>query len=163
MISESMQKALNDQLNLELYSAYVYGSMAAHFEYKNLHGFANWMQVQVHEELGHSAKFFKYLTDSGGRVVLQAIAQPPTEFATPLAALEEAYKHETKVTKAIYELMSLARKENDYASEVFLQWFVTEQVEEEAAADDVVQKLKMVGEDPRGLFMIDRQLSMRGK
>ncbi len=163
MISESMQKALNDQLNLELYSAYVYGSMAAHFEHKNLSGFANWMQIQVQEELGHSSKFFKYLTDSGGKVVLQAIAQPPTEFASPLAALEEAYKHETKVTKAIHELMSLARKENDYATEVFLQWFVTEQVEEEAAADDIVQKLKMVGEDPRGLFMIDRQLAMRGR
>jgi ferritin len=163
MISDKMQRALNEQLNLELYSAYVYASMAAHFEYKNLHGIANWFEVQVKEELGHSAKFYKYINDQGAPVALAAIAQPPTEFKSPVAAFEESLNHERKVTQSINNLMGQAVSESDYATVAFLQWFVTEQVEEESSVDDILQKLKLVGEDPRGLFMIDRQLAMRGK
>ncbi|MDX9974227.1 MAG: ferritin [FCB group bacterium] len=163
MISEKMQRALNDQLNLELYSSYVYASMAAHFEFKNLHGFANWFEVQVKEELEHAGKFYKYISDQGAEVKLGAIAQPPAGYASPMTAFEESLAHERKVTKSINDLMGLAIGENDYASVAFLQWFVTEQVEEESNVEDVIQKLKMVGEDPRGLYMIDRQLIMRGK
>jgi ferritin len=163
MISDKMQRALNDQLNLELYSSYVYAAMAAHFEFKNLHGFANWFEVQVKEELGHAGKFYKYINDQGAQVTLGAIAQPPAEFKTPSAAFEESLAHERKVTQSINQLMGLAVSESDYATVAFLQWFVTEQVEEESNVDDVLQKLKMAGEDPRGLFMIDRQLAFRGK
>lgn len=163
MISDKMQRALNDQLNLELYSSYIYAAMAAHFEYKNLHGFANWFEIQVKEELGHAAKFYKYINDQGAQVQLQAIKQPTGDFKTPAAAFEQSLEHERQVTKSINALMAQSIGESDYATAAFLQWFVTEQVEEESSVDDVIQKLKLVGEDPRGLFMMDRQLAMRGK
>ncbi len=163
MISDKMQQALNDQLNLELYSAYVYLSMGAHFQHENLSGFASWMEAQAREETGHAAKFYKFINSIGGRVTLKAIEQPPTSFESPLSIFEQALEHEKVVTQSIHRLVALAREENDYATDVFLQWFVTEQVEEVAAADEIVKKLRLVGSDPRGLFMIDRQLAMRAQ
>lgn len=163
MISDKMQRALNDQLNLEIYSAYVYLSMAAHFESQNLRGFAAWFEVQAKEEMGHAAKLYKYINDQRGAVSLGAIGQPPAKFKSPLAAFEEAFAHEQKVTQSINKLMAQAVGESDYATGAFLQYFVTEQVEEEASVDDVIQKLKLAGEDSRGLFMMDRQLGLRAQ
>jgi ferritin len=163
MIGEKVQAAFNDQLNLELFSAYLYSAMAAQFDYENLHGISHWFEAQVQEELGHAAKFYKYINETGGRVMLKQIDQPAAEFGSPTAAFQTAREHEAKVTESIHNLVRLAREESDYASEIFLQWFVTEQVEEEAVLDDILKKFNMVGSDPRGLFMIDRQLAMRGK
>lgn len=161
MISEKLERALNKQLNLELYSAYLYAAMAAYFEYKNLAGFANWMRVQVEEELAHAAKFYTYIQDIGGRVELEAIAKPPADFKSALAVFEEALAHEQGVTKSIYKLVDLAQKESHHATSTFLQWFVTEQVEEEKVADEIRRRLEMVGNSPEGLFMIDRELAQR--
>ena len=156
-----MQKALNAQVNAELYSAYLYLSMSAQFGSKNLPGFANWMRVQCQEEMVHAMKFYDFIIERGGQVVLQAIEGPPTEWETPLAAFEAAYKHEQHVTSLINKLVDLAASESDHATHIFLQWFVTEQVEEEANADAVVQQLKLVGDSVQGLFMVDRELAQR--
>lgn len=161
MISEKLERALNKQLNLELYSAYLYAAMAAYFEYKNLTGFANWMRVQVEEEVAHATKFYTYIHDIGGRVELEAIAKPPTDFKSALAVFEDTLAHEQSVTKAIYKLVDLAQKESHHATSTFLQWFVTEQVEEEKVADEIRRRLEMVGNSPEGLFMIDRELAQR--
>ncbi|MBW2147400.1 MAG: ferritin [Deltaproteobacteria bacterium] len=161
MISEKMQDALNKQLNAELYSSYLYLSMSACFTSINLKGFANWMRVQAHEELAHAMKFYEYITERGGRVALLSVEEPPSEWASPLAAFEDAYRHEQKVTGLIHELVELAGAEHDHPTNIFLQWFVSEQVEEEASADEVVQKLKLIGDAGNGLFMIDRELSQR--
>jgi len=161
MIKAKMQNALNAQINRELYSAYLYMAMAAYFESLNLKGFANWMRVQVQEELVHVTKFFGYVVDRGGRVTLTAIDGPTAEWSSPLNVFEEAYAHEQKVTGWISDLVSLAGREEDHATHNILQWFVGEQVEEEASADDVVKKLKLMGDAPGGLFMIDRELAAR--
>lgn len=161
MIKGKMQHALNAQLNRELYSAYLYMAMAAYFESVNLKGFANWMRVQVQEELLHATKFFGYVVDRGGRVTLTAIEGPPADWPAPLKAFEEAYAHEQKVTGWIGDLITLAGREEDHATHNFLQWFVGEQVEEEASVDDVVRKLKLMGDAPGGLFLIDRELATR--
>ncbi len=161
MLKEKMREALNKQVNWELYSAYLYLSMTAYFESINLRGFANWMRVQAQEELGHAMKMYDYLVARGGRVMLSSVAGPSSEWESPLAAFKDAYQHERKVTGLIDGLVSLAISEEDYATNNFLQWFVTEQVEEESSADEVVQKIKMVGEAPGGLFMLDRELAQR--
>ena len=161
MIDEKMQEALNKQLNAELYSSYLYLSMSAYFQSVNLSGFANWMRVQAQEELAHALKFYDYVNERGGRVVLPAVDEPPSEWDSPLAVFEHVYEHEQKVTGLINKLVDLAVKARDHATNNFLQWFVSEQVEEEASADEVVQKLKLVGDDPSGLFMIDRELGQR--
>lgn len=161
MISKKMEKALNDQINEELYSAYLYMAMAAAFENKNLLGFANWMSVQAQEEVGHAMKIYGYLNSVGGRVVLGAVAKPPKDIGSPLKAFEAAYKHEKHITGCINKLVTLAQKESDHATNAFLQWFVTEQVEEEASTSEVVELLKMVGSDTQGLIMVDRQLASR--
>jgi ferritin len=161
MIDEKMQEALNKQLNAELYSAYLYLSMSAHFQSVNLGGFANWMRVQAREELLHAMKFYDYVNERGGRVLLPSVDEPPSQWASPLAAFEHVYQHEQKVTGLINKLVDLAVKARDHATNNFLQWFVSEQVEEEASADEVVQRLKLVGDDPSGLFMIDRELAQR--
>ncbi len=163
MISPKMQDALNKQLNAELYSAYLYRSMAAYFESLFLRGLAHWMTVQAGEEEVHAKKFFEFINDRGGRVLLAAIEAPPTEWSSPLAVFEEVYKHEREVTGLIHDLVGLAAKEKDPASHAFLQWFVTEQVEEEASAEEVVAKLKMVGESKGGLLVLDHHLGKRGK
>jgi ferritin len=161
MIEERMQEALNKQLNAEVYSAYLYLSMSAYFQSVNLGGFANWMRVQWQEELAHALKFYDYVNERGGRVVLEAVEAPPSEWDSPLAVFEHVYQHEQKVTGMINKLVDLAVEARDHATNNFLQWFVSEQVEEEASADEVVQKLKLVGDDPSGLFMIDRELAQR--
>jgi len=161
MLSKKMETALNKQVVAEYYSAYLYLSMAAYFESVNLTGFANWMQIQATEELAHGTKIFNYVNERGGRVWLDAIDKPALKWSSPLAAFQDAYKHEQKVTGLINKLVDLAIKEKDHATKNFLQWFVAEQVEEEASADGIVQKLKMVGKEGGGLFMIDRELGQR--
>jgi len=161
MLGEKLQDAINDQMNAELYSSYLYLSMSAYFQSVNLAGFANWMRIQAQEELVHVMKFYDYVNERGGRVTLKAVDAPPTEWKSPLAAFEHAYEHEQMVTGRINDLVNLAIDERDHATNGFLQWFVTEQVEEEASADGVVQKLKLVGADGGGMFMVDRELGQR--
>ncbi|MFH1404313.1 MAG: ferritin [Candidatus Altiarchaeota archaeon] len=161
MISDKMQDAMNEQMNAELYSSYLYLSMSAYFEDRNLSGFAQWMRVQAQEELIHAMKFYTHVIDRGGRVELKAIDLPPKEWKSPLEVFEEAYKHELKVTGLINSLVDLAQGEKDYASNSMLQWFVDEQVEEEASADDIVQKLRMIKDAPAGIVMYDRGLGKR--
>jgi ferritin len=161
MISHQIQDAFNDQLNAELYSAYMYLSMSAYFESMNLKGFANWMRTQAQEEMLHAMKFYSFINDRGGRVVLSAIESPPVKWDSPLSAFEDAYRHEQKVTGLINNLVDLAIEEKDHSAGAFLQWFVTEQVEEEASADAVVQKLKLAGGQGAALFMIDAELATR--
>ncbi len=161
MFSSAMEKAINDQIQKELYSAYVYLSMAAYFETNNLTGAASWMRLQHQEEQVHAMKFFDFINDRGGRVVLQAIQQPPTDFASPLAVFEAALAHEQKVSRSIHDLYALAVKENDYPTQAMLQWFINEQVEEEKNASAIVAQLRMIGDSPAALFMIDQQLGAR--
>jgi len=161
MLNEKIQAAINKQIVAETYSAYLYWSMAAYFESVNLAGCAQWMKAQVQEELFHAAKLFNFVAGRGGRVVLGAIDAPPTEWDSPLAVFEHAYQHEQKVTGLINGLVDLAVEERDHATRNLLDWYVDEQVEEEASADAVVQKLKMVGDAPGGLFMIDSELGQR--
>ena len=161
MLSERMLNALNRQVNAELYSSYLYLSMAAYFESINLKGFANWMRVQAQEELTHAMRFFDYINERGGVVKLAAIEQPPTEWKSPLDVFEATYKHEVKVTGMINSLVNLAMKEKDHATYNMLQWFVAEQVEEEASADEIRQQLKLIGKDGRGILMLDRELGQR--
>ena len=161
MLSGKMLEAINDQINAELYSAYLYLSMSAHFESINLPGFANWMRCQTQEELVHAMKFYNHVGERGGQVTLTTIEGPPTEWESPLAAFEQANKHEQHVTARINALVDLAIQEGDHASNAFFQWFVTEQVEEEASTDTVVKKLQLMGDAGNGLFMIDRELAQR--
>ena len=161
MVKEKVQKALNYQLNRELYSSYLYLSMSAYFESTNLKGFANWMRIQAEEELMHAMKFYDYLTQRGGRITLSSIEAPPSEWDSALKTFEHVYTHEQKVTGLINNLVNLAIAEQDHATNSFLQWFVTEQVEEEASASGVVEKLKLVGDDAGGLFMLDNELGQR--
>jgi len=161
MLSKKMQEALNEQINAELYSAYLYLSMSAYFKSINLPGSANWMRVQTQEEMVHAMKIYDYVIERGGRVALEAVSKPVVEWKSPLAAFQAAYKHEQHVTGLINDLVNLAVKEKDHAVNAFLQWFVNEQVEEEASADEVVQKLKQVEKVPAGVFMIDRELGQR--
>src|SRR5919199_2780571 len=159
MLGKAVQDAMNEQIKSELYSAYQYLSMAAYCESVNLPGFAHWMRVQFQEEMEHAMKFYDFILDRNGRVVLQAIDQPVVEFGSPLEVFEQALEHEQKVTSQINELYALAASENDYASQAFLQWFVTEQVEEEKNVGDVVETLKMTNHKAEALFLLDRELS----
>jgi ferritin len=161
MLSEKMQEALNGQINAETYSAYLYLSMSAYLESINLPGFAAWMRVQASEEMKHAMKFYEHITERRGRVTLKAVAAPPKEWSSPLNVFEDVFKHEQKVTGLIHDLVKLAGAEGDHAAGAFLQWFVTEQVEEEASADAVLQKLKLVGDSPGPLFMLDHELGRR--
>jgi ferritin len=161
MLNKKIEGALNQQLIAELYSSYLYLSMSAYFQSINLPSFANWMRVQAQEELVHAMKFYDFINARGGRVMLQQIEAPPTEWSSPLDVFENAYKHEQKVTGLINDLVNLAVGERDHATNIFLQWFVTEQVEEEASADEVVQKLRLVGNDSAGLFMLDGEMGQR--
>ena len=161
MLSEKMINSLNGQINKELYSAYLYLSMAAHSTSIGLNGFANWFYVQVKEELTHAEKFYNYINQQGGKVVLDAIDEPDKDFSSPADLFKRTLEHEKKVTKMINDLVDLAKKQNDHATETCLQWFVTEQIEEEANATENVQKLKLVGKDGNGLLMVDSQLATR--
>jgi len=160
-MSEKMMKAMNQQLNRELYSAYLYLAMSAYFEDLNLSGFAHWMRVQAREEEGHAMRFYWHLVKRGGKVVFSAIESPPKEWKSPLAVFQQAYQHEQKITKMIHDLLNLARAEKDYAADEFLQWFVKEQVEEEFSANEIVQKLKRIGESAGGLLFLDHHLAKR--
>jgi ferritin len=161
MIGEKMLKALNEQLNAEYFSSYLYLAMAAYFESENLPGFAHWMRLQSQEELGHAMKFFDHILDRGGQVTLQPIAAPPSEWASPLAAFEAAYQHEQMISGRIHDLANLAIAEGDHASNIFLHWFVTEQVEEEKNANEVVQILKKIRDSAGGLYQLDHRLGHR--
>lgn len=161
MLSTQMQKNLNEHMNFELYSAYVYLSMAAWFESQDLPGFANWMKVQAMEEMTHADRFYRYIIDRDGRVLLGAVDAPETEWASPLAAMENALAHEREVSRRIGDLVGQSMKESDYSTQNFLQWFVTEQVEEEANVKAVVQQLKLMGDSGHALFMVDRELGQR--
>ena len=161
MIKAKIQDALNKQLNAELYSSYLYLSMAAYFESVNLKGFANWMLAQTREELVHAMKFYDYTHERAGRVNLTSISAPSAQWDSPLAAFEQVYEHEQKVTGLINDLVTLAVSEADQATNNFLQWFVAEQVEEESSADEIVQKLRLLGEDRSELSMLDQKLGQR--
>ena len=162
MLSRTVQEAMNEQIKNEFYSAYQYLSMAAYCESVNLPGFARWMRMQAREEVEHAMKLYDFILDRGGRVLLQAMDQPVADFGSPLEVFEQALEHEQRVTAMINGLYGLAVKENDYASQTFLQWFVTEQVEEEKNAGDVVETLKMIGDKSEALFLLDRELGGRG-
>jgi ferritin len=161
MLSDKMQKALNGQLNAELYSAYLYLSMSAYFAAEDLPGFANWMRVQTQEELVHALKFFDFVNERGGRVTLGPIEGPPTAWDSAQAAFEHVLAHEQKVTGLINELVTLAAEEKDHATHNFLQWFVAEQVEEESSANAVLQKVKLAGDAGGGVLMVDAELATR--
>ena len=153
--------ALNSQINKEIWSSYLYLSMASHFESENLKGFAHWMNLQVQEELAHAMKFYKYVLDRGGKIVLMDIKAPSNKWDSPLQVFETVYAHEQTVTKSIEDLMALAKKENDFATEGLLQWFIQEQIEEESNASEIVMRLKQVKNSSNGLFMYDQILSSR--
>lgn len=161
MLSQRMQDALNKQIEHEFYSSFVYLAMSAHFESRNLPGFAKWMRMQAGEEHAHAMKIFDHILDRGGAVSVPALTAPPAKFEAPLAVFEQALHHERAVTKSIHDLYDLAVQERDYPARVFLDWFVNEQVEEEKTAELVVEQLKMIGDDRPALLMLDRELGQR--
>ena len=160
-LSKSLEDALNDQINAELYSAYLYLSMSAYCEAMNLPGFAHWMRLQQDEEQEHAMKIFDFVNDRGGRVTLKSVDQPPSDFRSPLDIMERALEHERSVTSMIGSLYDLAAEEKDYSAHVMLEWFVSEQVQEEKAASQIVERLRMVEGDGVGLSMIDATLGER--
>jgi len=162
VIGKAMQDAINEQINKELYSSYLYLAMAAYFEEKNLPGFAKWMHIQEGEERQHAMKLYEFLVDRGGRVALKAIAAPEGDWKSTLELFKQVAAHEAAVTASIHSLYDLALKEKDHAAQVMLQWFITEQVEEEKHAGEIVETFKMLGESPMALMMLDRQLGSRG-
>ncbi len=161
MLNKKMTDALNGQINKEIFSAYLYLSMSAYSSFIGLKGFANWFMVQYHEEMEHAMKIYNYIDEQGEQVKLMAIEQPPTEFVSALDMFEKTLEHEKFITKSIHDLVDLAIEEKDHATNIFLQWFVTEQIEEEGNDNDIIAKLKLVGEGGNGLFMIDRELESR--
>jgi ferritin len=161
MLSAKMQKALNTHLNEEFYSSYLYLSMAAYFEAKNLKGFANWFRIQTQEEYMHGMKFFDFILQKGGKVTLAQIAAPIIEWKSISEVFAETLKHEQKITGLINKLVEVAMLEKDFATNNFLQWFVTEQVEEEANVEEIIQKIEMIGDNKSGLYMLDNELGAR--
>lgn len=162
MISKAMQDAVNDQINKELYSSYLYLSMAAYFENKNLPGFAHWMHIQEGEERGHAMKLYDFLIDRSGAVLLKAIDAPPADWKSNLELFKEVAAHEAKVTASINTLYELALKEKDYPAQVLLHWFINEQVEEEKNAAEIVAQLELVEARGAAVLMLDHRLSKRG-
>ncbi len=160
-IKKTIQDEINKQINAELYSAYLYLSMSAYAESINLPGFAHWLKMQVQEEIEHAMKMYDFVFSRAGKVVLDKIDQPQTEWKSIQEVFNDTYEHEKKVTEMINNLVDISREEKDKATELFLQWFVTEQVEEEASADEVVQKLKRVHDDPSGLMILDAEMAKR--
>ncbi|MFH1753194.1 MAG: ferritin [Candidatus Omnitrophota bacterium] len=161
MLSKKMIDSLNDQINKEIYSAYLYLGMASYASSIGLNGVANWFNIQVKEELSHADKFYNYVAQQGARVALDEIEKPPQSFKSAQDLFDKTLEHEKMVTKRINDLVDCARKEKDHATGAFLQWFVTEQVEEEANASEILQKLKLIGKDGNGLLVIDSQLAAR--
>src|SRR5687768_6170400 len=160
-LSKDIQEAINDQIHHEFLSAYVYLAMSAYLEAASFKGFAHWMRLQAEEESNHAMKLFDYVNDRNGRVELKALEKPPLEFKSVLATFEQALEHEKKVTQLIHNLYEKATREGDYATQVQLTWFITEQVEEEATATEVVDRLKIAGNDGAALLMLDRELGAR--
>jgi len=152
---------MNVQINKEIYSGYLYLAMAAHFEEENLSGFANWMTIQAEEELEHAMKFFKFLPEVGGKVILDAIEKPDSDFGSPKKVFEQVLEHEQYVTSRIHLLYKLAVETNEYPTQMFLQWFVNEQVEEEKNAKEILGNIKLAGESGNALLMLDRALAQR--
>lgn len=163
MLTKKLQDALNQQINHEIFSSYLYLAMSAHFESVNLPGFARWMKVQSEEETEHGMKFFHYVNERGGKVVLEVIAKPATDYKTPMDVMKKVLEHEKKVTGTIEALYELSMKEKDYATQVMLHWFIKEQVEEEKNASDIIEMLKNIGDAPAGLAMLDSRLGARAK
>ena len=161
MVSKSIEGAINEQINHELSSAYAYLAMSAFFERKSLPGFASWARVQSQEEVVHGLKLFDYLNDRGGTVLLQSVARPTSAFESPLAVFEAALAQEKKVTESIHRLYALVVEERDYATQVALEWFIAEQVEEEKVGGEIVDQLQMIGDDRTGLLFMDRELGQR--
>ena len=161
MISKKMLEAINKQINAEMYSAYLYLSMSAWCSDQNLDGFAQWLKVQAQEEMEHAMKFYGYIYEQQERVKLLPIEGPPTDFSSIKEIAKMQLEHEKKVTSLIKALVDLARKDKDYATEYFLQWFVTEQVEEEANAEEIISKLDMIGESKHALYMLDKEMGQR--
>ena len=161
MLSKKMVKAINEQINRELYSAYLYMSMSAYSNVLGLKGFANWFMVQYHEEMVHAMKLYEYLQRLNVEVRLKAIAEPPHEFESPMDMFVKTLEHEQFITRSIHELMDLAVSEKDHASQIFLSWYVTEQIEEEENDNDIIQQLKIIQDNPQGLLMLDRELAGR--
>ncbi|MCQ2113498.1 MAG: ferritin [Bacteroidaceae bacterium] len=161
MISKRLQDAINAQINAEMWSAYLYLSMSAYCQDAGFSGIANWFSIQFKEEQDHAQILYNYLVSRGGRVILKPIDAVDTEWASPLAAFEHTYQHEQKVTGLIHNLMAMAVEENDYAMQSRMQWFIDEQVEEEEHALDLVNKLKMIGDNSYGLYQIDKELAAR--
>ena len=161
MLSNEIEEAINKQINAEIYSSYLYLSMCAYFESIGLAGSASWMRQQAQEEMFHAMKMFDYVNERGGKVILQAVEQPQTEWTSASDVFRNVLSHEQKVTGLINDLVNLALDERDHATNIFLQWFVSEQVEEEASAGEIVDKLKLIGNDANGLFMLDRELGQR--
>ncbi len=161
MLSKKMEKAINEQINAEMFSAFLYLSMSAYFESEGYEGMASWMRIQYQEEEVHAFRFFDYVNERGGRVVLKAIDAPAATWKSAEHVFTETLKHEQKVTGLINKLVKLSRVEDDYATESFLRWFVDEQVEEEATAGSILQKVKMVGTTGNALYMLDKELGLR--
>lgn len=161
MMNSKIESAFNEQLNAELFSSYLYLSMAAYFEAHNFKGMAHWMRMQANEEHMHAMKFFNFINECSGRVTLTKIKDPKTEWNSPLDVFVDTCAHEREVTNLINDLVDLAIKEKNHAANTFLQWFVTEQIEEEATAQEIRDKLKLVGDSPVALFMIDQELGQR--
>ena len=161
MLKDPIEDALNEQINAELFSEYLYLSMAAYFADEGLPGFASWMRAQADEEHEHAMRIYDYVLERDGRVMLDAIDAPQTTWSDPVTAFEDAYEHEVEISGLIDDLVALARQENDNATENMLQWFVAEQVEEEATAQDILDQLRLVGDDGPGLLLIDRELAQR--
>ncbi len=161
MLNNKMVDALNGQINKEMYSAYLYMSMSAYTEFIGLKGFANWFYVQYQEEMEHAMRLYKYILEQGSQVKLIAIKEPPSEFGSPLEMFEQTLEHEKYITKSIHDLIELAIEQKDHATQIFLQWYVTEQVEEEANDNEIIDKLKLIGKESGGLFMMNKELSAR--
>lgn len=160
-IPESMVKAINDQIKEELKSAYIYLSIAAYFDFQNLSGFSQWMKEQFKEEIEHGMKLYDHVIQRGGKVVLEAIEKPPTSWKSPMKAIEAAHEHEKYITSKIHALVDIADKEKDYPTKSILQWFIDEQVEEEATTGSILQRLKLIGTSPSALLMLDNELKKR--
>jgi ferritin len=156
-----MQEAINSQVNFELYSSYIYLSMSSYLKSLNLNGFAHWMEIQIQEEIAHAMKLYNFLHERGGRVELETIQKPKVNWHSPLDAFEDAYKHEQIVTGRINSLVDLALELRDHATNAHLQWFISEQVEEESNVLGIVQQMKLAEGSPNGLFMLDRELGQR--
>ena len=161
MVSKKMIDALNNHLNEEFYSSYLYLSMATYFEDKNLNGFANWFKLQSQEEWAHGMKFYEFINQTGGKVTLKAIKAPKTSWKSIMDAFKETLAHEKHITGLINKLVGQAMQAKGYATNNFLQWFVNEQVEEEATVEEIINKLEMIGDAKSGLFMLDRELGYR--